>query len=536
MNTTPDNTENTDTSANEPEPIDAEFEPAEDNPADKADEGKSGIGFTSLVIASSAAALAGGAIGVVASGSSGVDTAIFAPAEVKNDVTRLEFTQKDLAQRIQAAEGTLAELDARSDGATERIDIALEAREQGELSLRNELDSLTQQLTILLGDDTATEAAANGDAGETASPDGSPIETPSPLKRLIDRIDTLETRLAEDAEGPNTPAKLQRALRELTVRVDEAEVASDELERAIETRAQALASLQTGLFAANKAISDVEARLLEVSEAGTGATGEAVTADTSALEAELDTLKEQIAALSAASNAAPASTPIEEPSTNDEGDNSAANTATETSGEDTSSSSEMETADTALIPGSDTNATNSETDEGQFVKASLALAAVDASSKRGKPFAGAWDRLDATMPDNEHVQAMKNASRRGAPPISELRAEFEELEDALVKKASNAQKGDGWDWARQAFGGVVNVRRTDGKGGGPIAIAQNMSKALEEDDLARAVELADTFEAPYSQDIADWTRKARLRLVVNEKLEIVRAYLLSTGESLKDEG
>lgn len=535
MNTTPDNTENTDTSANEPEPIDAEFEPADDNPADKTDEGKSGIGFTSLVIASSAAALAGGAIGVVASGSSGVDTAIFAPAEVKNDVTRLEFTQKDLAQRIQAAEGTLAELDARSDGATERIDIALEAREQGELSLRNELDSLTQQLTVLLGDDTATEAAAKGNAGETTSPDESPVDAPSPLKRLIDRIDTLETRLAEDAEGPNTPAKLQRALRELTVRVDEAEVASDELERAIETRAQALASLQTGLFAANKAISDVEARLLEVSEAGTGATNAAPTADTSAIETELNSLKEQIAALSAASATAPTNTP-EEPSTNDEDDNSAVDTATETSSEDTSSVFEVDTADTTPVSAEDIERAEREAEQKRIGDASIALVNLEAASRRGKPFAAAWDKLALSMPDDEQVQAMKNASRRGAPPISELRAEFEDLEDALVKKASNAQKGDGWDWARQAFGGVVNVRRTDGKGGGPIAIAQNMSKALEEDDLAKAVELADTFDAPYSQDIADWTRKARLRLVVNEKLEIVRAYLLSTGESLKDEG
>ena len=526
MNTTPDNTENTDTSAKEPEPIDAESEPADDNPSETASGGKSGVGFTSLVIASSAAALAGGAIGVVASGSSGVDTAKFAPAEISQPITRLEVTQKDLVQRLQAAEGTLTELDARADGATERIDIALEAREQGELSLRNELDALTQQLSVLLGDGASSDVETD----TTEAPDGSAVAAPSPLKQLIDRINTLETRLAADADGPDTPAKLQRALRDLTVRVDDAETANDDLQRAIETRAQALASLQTGLFAANKAISDVEARLLELAETGVNNTGASEPTDTSAIEAELNTLKEQIAALSAT----PSPQAVETPADTENTDNASDNEGVSENGDAVTTTADEQntvTQSAAIAENAEKEAA-----QRQIARASLALASLEAASRRGKPFAAAWDKLSDAMPDDENVQALKNASRRGAPPLSELRADFESLEEALVKKASNAQKGDGWDWARQAFGGVVNVRRTDGEDGGPIAIAQNISKALEEEDLAKAVELADTFEAPFSQDMADWTRQARLRLTVNEKVDVIRTHLLSNGVSLADEG
>ncbi len=459
------------------EPIDAEFEPAEDQSGVKqsadADDAlsevkSSGPGWGALATTGAFASLAGAAMAIVATGSSGVDTAKFAPSEIQTDVRKIEQIQNDLNQRVQKIWGTVSELEARQVGATETLEDALDARKLGEEELRAELTDLTAQLEFLLGPAELSPDATNAAQSDpnNGAEDGEAVAptTPAPLQHLMNRITTLEARLEEGDETLQTPKQLQLAVKAIENRIEILETADEDLKRASQIRAEALAALQTQLQAANLT---------------------------------LKSLKDDVEGLGAADVREPTAAPATiKPGQPDEKAESAAPSDSSTK---------------------------------KMAEASLALANLEADADRGKPFSSALDRLIQVMPDDKDVLAIRPIARRGAPTLAALTNSFEEQKKPLLKRAKTSNGNDGWGWIRQALDGVVEVRKTSGEGVSDTSLLHQMSKQLEARDLAAAIELGEQLDQSVSVELQDWMKNAKLRLALNTHTDAVRQKILSNS-------
>ncbi len=522
-NETPE-TETTEGTPTEPEPIDAEFEPA-DGPEPEAEKPvKSGIGMATLAAWSIGAALAGGTIGVIGSGSTNIDTAKFAPAELETDLKDLSSKQGNVSEKLDKAWETLSVTEARLEGQVEKLNAELEAREESQALLQSEFDALVAQLDALVGSSGDTAKLAEGEtataAGNTGDTAGA--ATIPPLQRLMTRITYLEERLAESDASPETSGQLKRALTDVSARVESLEDANDEVQRAMTKREEALASLQAGLFNANQAIADVEDRVVELAKTKNSAPESASTSD---VEKELAALREQVATLGIASTAK--EQPVPKPTSS---------ASSGTTPETKVSPTPQDSASTGMAPvqpaSSDTTDTQTAKAAKQISDAALAMSALESQSARGKPFPSAWDRLDEAMPDNANVQAIKSISRRGAPPLSDLRTSFADVNSVLNKRIQDEGKGDGLDWARRAFGGVVSVRRTDVDGDTPEAVLNRIRNALDDADLTTAIENADLLEGFSDTEFDEWLTAARARLTLDTNVAAVREEILDKSAEL----
>ena len=177
-----------------PEPIDADYTPsasaARPESAHAAAKGPAAnsVGYGALVVAAVAAALAGGAIGVVAGGRNGIDSAAFAPAEVRVDIDRIAVAQKDLADRQLMLRGELADLQARGASAADlgRVEAGLGQAVRDLSVLRADIDAL--------GAGSVDGLAQN--PSETAPEENtSPQTGAAGAARLVARLDMLEARI-----------------------------------------------------------------------------------------------------------------------------------------------------------------------------------------------------------------------------------------------------------------------------------------------------------------------------------------------------
>ena len=221
--------------AREGAPIDAEFETTaaggarakpRARPAASPKRSRS-ITLLELVGGCIAATIAGAAMAIAVVGSgSGVSTG---PLAI--DVGMLKRRAADIAARNEQAMQDIAALRARLDAGADRI----AARETAELGLREELATLTAQMSALAGAAPAGQAAGGASAGM------------SPLGSLIGRMDRLEGQLAADATQPQTGPQMQRALKDLADRLAGLDAANATLAETLNQRTATIASLQAGL-------------------------------------------------------------------------------------------------------------------------------------------------------------------------------------------------------------------------------------------------------------------------------------------------
>ena len=527
-NETPE-TETTEDTPKPAEPIDAEFEPAQGPDPSEPKPAKSGVGMATVAAWSIGAALAGGSIGVIGAGASNIDTSKFAPSEIRTDVESLTAQQADVTDKLDKAWETLSVTEARLDGQVEAINAKLAARAESEELLRDEFEALIAQLDVLVGSDIQ-EASAD-DAGEIASENGEgDVEAdatttevaPSrpPLQRLIERITYLEARLAETDQSPETTGQLKRALTDVSARLDAVETADQEFQRAMDKREEALASLQSGLFNANQAIAEIDDRVVTLSETETPQTS----------SADIEALRADIAALKSAAAVAPAET-SDTPPAEDVIVAEDAAVATETPASE-NAAPVVAAPDAAAVAEEEL----SERDQMALAisSASLAMAKLDGDSSNGKPFPSSWDSLKDAMPDNENIDAIKAISRRGAPTLSDIRTGFASVKTTLEKRIQDTAKKDGWDWARQAFGGVVSVRSTDIEGDTPEAALNRIALALDKADLPTAVENAELLEGFTDSEFDTWLSGARARLTLTTNIDAIREEILEKSAELAE--
>jgi hypothetical protein len=122
--------------------------------------------------------------------------------------------------------------------------------------------------------------------------------------------------------------------------------------------------------------------------------------------------------------------------------------------------------------------------------------------------AGVTQPLDAVSP----------FAAKGIPTRAQLADRFRPLASEIVRAA---ERGDGTNWLDQVTGKLatlVTVRRQGGGvvGTSPDAIVARAEAAVEENNLAKAVEELSTLQGPGAQAAAGWLADAKARLAADQ--------------------
>lgn len=420
---------------------------------------KSGPGWGALMTTGAFSSIIGAVIAMVATGSSGVDTAKFAPAEVKNQIVKVETLQNGLNERVQKFWGLLTELEAKHASEISDLNAILDERLQSELAIRDEITLLTSHLEIILNDGqanngTSTEAnevieasVSEEDGSDTEQPVSPPSQSQTPsrveaLKSLVARMEVLEQ------QAPASNLTSDSDVSGLKERLEKVEAAEANLRQAMQARSEAIRSLTLSLSQTQKTIKGVETDIEELRSLSSRQPTQPVNLD------EIDQ-SEQVLAI-----------------------------------------------------------------------ASIALAEVEAKSSRGKPFFQSWNKLSLAIPNNTDVDAIKEIARYGAPSTEELSSAFFDMEKSLVKKATSSNKKDGWDWARNALGGVVTVKRTEGENIDNAGRLKNIADALNANKLDIVVANAEGIDGPISNELEEWTTNSKRRLTLDQSLSALKSEIL----------
>lgn len=227
----------TDSARIEPEPIDAEFEPAENAPQVQATRQASrraappamrsrSVTWRHLISASVLSAVSGATVAIIVS-----NNASNAPTgTLAREIDALSQTVAALEAQSKQAGIDVVSLRSRLDAHGDR----LSQSDNAEASLRADLSTLTSQVGAISG------------VGDGALPAGAPPSN-TPLGILLARINKLERIVADATSAPETTREVQRAVADLSLQVNELALANTTMTSAFDRREAALAALETGM-------------------------------------------------------------------------------------------------------------------------------------------------------------------------------------------------------------------------------------------------------------------------------------------------
>lgn len=241
----------------EPEPIDAEFEPTAESGAEarKRSFGPTpmrsrSIRLPELLIFSGGAAVLGAVMAVVVTNAnSGASTGTLA-----REIDTLNRAQTELSLRADQMSSDVVVLRSRIDSQAEK----LTRQDADELALRAEIATVANQVSALSGAGPASGAVATAMASNT------------PLGVLLSRINRLENVIADDASAPQTTRQLQRAFADVSERVDTLNEANTRLTEALNKRQAALSALETGLKSLSTDMDSIRGRVVADQKLGEG--------------------------------------------------------------------------------------------------------------------------------------------------------------------------------------------------------------------------------------------------------------------------
>ncbi|MEM7459716.1 MAG: hypothetical protein AAF331_09655 [Pseudomonadota bacterium] len=164
------------------------------------------------------------------------------------------------------------------------------------------------------------------------------------------------------------------------------------------------------------------------------------------------------------------------------------------------------------------NASNSRTE------AALALSAIEAAARRGRPFLNAQQKLSAAMPSNDAVARLAPIAPKAVPTLSALRDAYPPLVDQALDAAASAE-GGGSSWMRNLFGDGIQVRRT-----GEVTSGDHLSRAqtaLEQGELSDSIAHIRAADASVQSVFTDWLDNAEDRLLLEQTLEALRLAMIA---------
>lgn len=156
--------------------------------------------------------------------------------------------------------------------------------------------------------------------------------------------------------------------------------------------------------------------------------------------------------------------------------------------------------------------------------AALALSAIEAAARRGRPFLSAQQKLSAAMPSNDAVAGLAPIAAKAVPTMTELRDSFPGLADQALDASAQAE-GGGAGWMRTLFGDGIQVRQT-----GETTNRDHLNSAraaLDAGNLLETIQHIRTADANIQSVFTDWLNNAEDRHQLEQTLEALRLTMIA---------
>ncbi len=158
-------------------------------------------------------------------------------------------------------------------------------------------------------------------------------------------------------------------------------------------------------------------------------------------------------------------------------------------------------------------------------RASYAVVAASEASRTSGPFEQAHASLAALLPNDANVAALAPLARTGAPTRTELREEFAQLDNEIIRAARQSQAGAGfWGRIQAALAQWIVVRRP-ASGDTPDAIVERAERALAGDRLEEAVTELNRLPDTPKRVAQSWINDASRRAEIDRRLAAIRQEL-----------
>ncbi|MEM9569908.1 MAG: hypothetical protein AAF996_00490 [Pseudomonadota bacterium] len=157
-------------------------------------------------------------------------------------------------------------------------------------------------------------------------------------------------------------------------------------------------------------------------------------------------------------------------------------------------------------------------------EAALALSAIEAAARRGRPFLSAQQKLAAALPNNDAVMRLAPIAPKAIPTLADLRDAFPPLLDAALDASARAEGGNS-GWMRQIFGDGIQVRRE-----GDVTTGDYLDRAkaaLEAGELAATMEHIRATGPIIQPVFTDWLNNAEDRHLLEQTLEALRLTMIA---------
>lgn len=157
-------------------------------------------------------------------------------------------------------------------------------------------------------------------------------------------------------------------------------------------------------------------------------------------------------------------------------------------------------------------------------EAALALSAIEAAARRGRPFLTAHARLLSALPENEAAQGLEPIAAQAVPTLSDLQRQFPALRDEALDLEAE-QKGGGSSWMRSIFGDGVQVRVKD-----EVTSQDQLEQAnsaLQSGDLPEAIARIEALSTDLQPVFTEWLDNAATRHQLEESLEALRLTMIA---------
>ncbi len=164
------------------------------------------------------------------------------------------------------------------------------------------------------------------------------------------------------------------------------------------------------------------------------------------------------------------------------------------------------------------NATNVKTE------AALALSAIEAAARRGRPFLSAQQKLATALPGNEAVTRLAPLASQAVPTLSDLRASFPALAQTALDNSARAEGGSS-SWIRGVFGDGIQVRKQ-----GEVTSSDHLDRArtaLDAGELAESIEHIRAADSEIQPVFTDWMDNAENRHMLEQTLEALRLTMIA---------
>ena len=179
---------------------------------------------------------------------------------------------------------------------------------------------------------------------------------------------------------------------------------------------------------------------------------------------------------------------------------------------------------TALEDRAGSDALNAASSTNSRTEAALALSAIEAAARRGRPFLTAYQRLETAMPGNDAVARLSPIASKAVPTLSDLRATYPALMDRALDLDAETTPGNS-GWMRNLFGDGIQVRRSDA-----VTARDHLNRALaalEAGELAETIEHIQAIDSNLQPVFTDWLQNAEDRHQLEETLEALRLAMIA---------